>query len=139
MGERGIGHGTPCCHVSFRPQGRDCEVALDGCSQNPCANGGTCQPQDGDRDGFRSAVCGHAWNLGTGAAASHGDLGSSSPGTFARALTTGGTENQHRMQPCPHATLATLNIQAFLGSGVQLAAGNNDGAVGGGGLHILLH
>ncbi|NXW03142.1 SLIT1 protein, partial [Fregetta grallaria] len=33
--------------------GRDCEVALSGCSSNPCANGGTCQPQEGEGAGFR--------------------------------------------------------------------------------------
>lgn len=43
----------PRSHISLYPQGRDCEVALSGCSSNPCANGGTCQPQEGEGLGFR--------------------------------------------------------------------------------------
>ncbi|NXE58698.1 SLIT1 protein, partial [Calcarius ornatus] len=43
----------PHSRLSLLPQGRDCEVALGGCSSNPCANGGTCQPQDGEGAGFR--------------------------------------------------------------------------------------
>lgn len=57
---RGRGSGTRCCGTllaptspSFFPQGRDCEVALSGCSSSPCANGGTCQPQEGEGAGFR--------------------------------------------------------------------------------------
>lgn len=43
----------PHSHLSLLSQGRDCEVALSGCSSNPCANGGTCQPQEGEGAGFR--------------------------------------------------------------------------------------
>lgn len=43
----------PPSHLSILPQGRDCEVPLNGCSSNPCANGGTCQPQEGEGAGFR--------------------------------------------------------------------------------------
>ncbi|KFW66546.1 Slit 1 protein, partial [Pygoscelis adeliae] len=43
----------PHSHLSLLSQGRDCEVALSGCSSTPCANGGTCQPQEGEGAGFR--------------------------------------------------------------------------------------
>lgn len=33
-------------------QGRSCEVSLDGCSSNPCGNGGTCHAQEGEDAGF---------------------------------------------------------------------------------------
>ncbi|NXJ32290.1 SLIT1 protein, partial [Ciconia maguari] len=53
QGELGTVLCPPCSHLSLLSQGRDCEVALSGCSSNPCANGGTCHPQEGEGAGFR--------------------------------------------------------------------------------------